>query len=93
MRLLQRHHLFPQSHYVAAERIEWRGREVLAVVNGVNTRERIPLRKNVVDTRGPKVLSNRLEGTAEHFGDTAIDRSGTGARSTKVKVLRGRRGP
>src|SRR6267142_7046907 len=71
VRLLQRHHLFPQSHYVAAERIEWRSREVLAVVNGVNTRERIPLRKNVINTRGPKVFSNRLQGTAKHFGDPA----------------------
>src|SRR5882762_5057452 len=65
VRLLQRHHLFPQSHYVTAERIERRSREVLAVVDGVNSRERIPLRKNVVDTRSPKVFSNRLQGTAE----------------------------
>src|SRR6267143_3625172 len=82
VRLLQRHHLFPQSHYVAAERIERRRRKVLAVVDGVDTSERIALRKNMIDPRGPKVLSNRLEGTAEHFGDTAIHRSGTGARSS-----------
>src|SRR5260370_6730452 len=93
MRLLQCRHLFPQRYGVAAERIERRSREVPAVVDGVDSRKGMPLRKNVVDTRCPKILPNRLQGTAEHFGDTAIDRSGAGARSSKVKVARSRRGP
>ncbi len=93
MRLLQTEYLLAQRHHVAAERIERRGREVLAVVDRVDSPERIALRENVIDSRCPKIFSNRLQGTAEHFGDSAIDRSGTGAGRRKVKVARAGRGP
>src|ERR1700746_1493115 len=93
VRLLQTKYLLAQRHRVAAERIERRGREVLTVVDGVDSPERVALRKNMVDTSGAEVFSNGLQWTAEHFGDSAIDRSGAGAGRRKVKVARARRGP
>ena len=82
MDLFQGCYLLPQRHHVAAEGIERRSRQVLAVVDGVNSCERVPLRKNVVDARSPKVLSNRLQWTAEDFRDPA-----------KVRRAARRRGP
>src|SRR5260370_23696695 len=82
MRLLQCRHLFTQVQHVAAEGIERRSGEVVAVVDGVDSRKRIPLREIMVHSRSPKILSNRLQRAAEDFRDPA-----------KVRCACWRRGP
>ena len=65
----------------------------VAVVDRVDSSERVALRENMVDARGRKVFSNRLQRTAKHFGDTAISRSRTSARRSEIEVVRSGRGP
>ena len=69
MRFLNRGNLGAEGNKVRAKRIERSGSEVLAVVDGVDGGSSIPRREDMVESSGTEILTNRLQGTAENFGN------------------------
>src|SRR5207249_8226138 len=71
VRFLNRGNLGAEGNKVRAKRIERSGSEVLAVVDGVDGGSSIPRREDMVESSGTEILTNRLQGTTENFGNPA----------------------
>src|SRR6266852_6400022 len=71
MRFFRAQNLFAECNDIGTEGIEWRGGEIVAVVDRVDGGERIPGRKDVVDARGAEVFADGLQRTAENLSDAA----------------------
>ena len=93
MRFLNRGNLGAEGNKVRAKRIERSGSEVLAVVDGVDGGSSIPRREDMVESSGTEILTNRLQGTTENFGNPAsIRREGCWRRADSGKIGIGSRG-
>src|SRR5579872_780090 len=75
MRLLKAQHLLPQTLCVSAEKVCAGGREVGAIVNRVDSAERILRRMNVVQPHRSEVIPYGLQRIVECFRDSAKVRS------------------
>lgn len=71
MCFIQTQDLLAQRENVGAVRIQHGFGEIVAIVNGVNRRQGISRRKQVVQPNRAQVLTNRLQRAAEEFGDSA----------------------
>ena len=69
MRFFHAEHLFAQRKNIGAVRIERRGRQVVAVVNRIHPSQRIPPRKDLIESHRSKIFANRLQRTAEYLRD------------------------
>ncbi len=75
MRFLDARHLLAQSFGIGAVRIVAEGREVIAIVDGVDGVQSILLGKHVIEPERSKVIANRLQRSVERFRNASEIRS------------------
>src|SRR5665213_3362767 len=71
MSLLQAQHLLAKVFGVGAVCVRAEGREVVAVVNGIDNAQGIFRRKDMVQPRRSKIIANDLQGIVEGFRNSS----------------------
>ena len=59
--------LLAKALYVGRIRIRGERREVVAVVDAIDAAQPVLRRKNMVEARGSKIITDQLQGTVERF--------------------------
>src|SRR5690242_7756445 len=67
VRFLEAEDLFPQGNEVRAVRVRGSRCQILSIIDGIHCGKSVSARENVVEPRGPKILTDGLQGAAEHL--------------------------